>query len=286
MTTGTIRELEQKLFDAFPAEDAISGDRIGLLVGNEKAEVTGIALALDAKVITIEAASAAGCNVLLTHHPVYWYPPTQILKEGPSEGASIYRAAELGVSLITMHTNLDCAPMAREMLLEPAGFTYTAPLALPSESDSELSAWSKTLVFSSDDGPLDKPIPALGQLGEPKDKTAMPLGKVVTNYKRAFGAVAKVWGDPNKPLHRLATCSGAGGSLVQRVINTGVDCFVTGEVAYHEALALAAADVALIELGHDLSELPYRFCLQEFLLIAGYDKSKIHILGPTASWWQ
>lgn len=300
----TVRELEQLLFAAFPAEDATSDDRIGLLVGDAEAEVRGIALGLDAKVATIEAAAAEGCNVLVTHHPVFWYPPTEFLRVGPSEGASIYRAAERGVALIAMHTNLDCAPVAREMLLEPVGFAYSAPLALPGETDSELKLQGKTLegvetfklAGQMPTAPDDRqppmtqgaaqPIAALGQIGRPRGKEAVSLCELAARYKKAFGAVAKVWGDPDKPVERLAACSGGASSLIQRVLNTRADCFVTGEVAYHEALELAAADIALIELGHDRSELPYRYYLQKALSAAGFAESTLTILGPTISWWQ
>ncbi|MDR2035991.1 MAG: Nif3-like dinuclear metal center hexameric protein [Coriobacteriales bacterium] len=282
----TARKLEQLLFDAYPAKDAIPDDRIGLLVGDATAEVRGIALALDAKVANIEAAFAAGCNVLVSHHPVFWYPPTEFLRQGLSEGAAVYRAAELGVALIAMHTNLDCAPETKGLLLEPAGFTYSAPLSLPRETEAELRVAKKTADTSEERAKTPELTPSMGQMGVPKDGKPVSLQQVASLYKNAFGAVAKVWGSPEKVIGQLACCSGGGGSLVQRVINLGADCYVTGEVAYHEALTLADADVALIELGHDRSELPYREHLYKTLLAAGIDESLLHILGPTASWWQ
>jgi len=282
----TARELEQLLFAAFPAADATPDDRLGLLVGDPEAVVQGIAIALDAKVTTVEAAAAKSCSVLVTHHPPFWFPPSAVLREGPSESSAIYRAVELSVSIITMHTNLDCSPVAKGLLLEPAGFSYVAPLALPKETEGELTTVGRTV--STSEAFLNAPelMPSLGQLGVPKEGGAVNLGQLVRRYKDAFRAVAKVWGAPNKPIQNLACCSGGGGFLVQRAINAGADCYVTGEVAYHEALALAHADVALIELGHDRSELPYRDYLFDALLLAGIDESTLHVLGPTASWWQ
>lgn len=285
-TMITVRALEQLLFTAFPAADATPGDRIGLLVGNASAEVKGVAIALDAKVANIEAAAKAGCNVLVSHHAAFWHAPTSFLKGESSEGAAIYLAAELGVALIAMHTNLDCAPVARELLLAPAGFTYTTPLALPSELDSQLRATNSAVNTLAEAEASAEPRAALGQLGKPLTGEPVSLHELVHRYKETFGLVAKVWGDPEKPVRLLATCSGGGGSLVERVINTGADCYVTGEVAYHEALALAGAEVALIELGHDRSELPYRTFLYNTLFSAGIDASMLQALGPTASWWQ
>lgn len=282
----TVRELERLLFAAFPPEDATPDDRIGLMVGDDETGVKGIALALDARVIAIEEAASRGCNVLVTHHPVFWHPPAEFLRNSFAEGSSILRAAELGVSLIAMHTNLDCAPVAREMLLEPAGFIYAAPLASP----NGLGGNDMRLPGKDNGGKRRSPktaplVAALGQIGEPEDGRAATLRKLAARYREAFGAVAKVWGNPERPIGTLAACSGGGGSLVQRVIDVDADCYVTGEVAYHEALELASADIALIELGHDRSELPYRFFLRDALRSAGFDESLLHILGPVTSWW-
>lgn len=282
----TVRQLEQLLFDAFPKKDATPGDRIGLLVGNPTAEVKQIALALDAKVFDIEAAASARCNVLVTHHPVFWHAPESFLSEGPSAGAAVMRAAELGVALIAMHTNLDCAPVAREMLLEPAGFTFAAGLALPQETDRELEGIDgkgPKFLTSPEDAAL--PQAYLGQIGIPREGESVFFKDIVSRYKGTFGAVAKAWGDPHKPIRRLATCSGGAGALVNRVIGSEADCYVVGELAYHEALELSAADIALIELGHDRSELPYRFYLKEALIAAGIDEQALTILEPTSSWW-
>ncbi|MCL2806920.1 MAG: Nif3-like dinuclear metal center hexameric protein [Coriobacteriia bacterium] len=282
----TIKELEQLLFAAFPAANATPDDRIGLLVGDACAEVRGIALALDAKVPAIEAAAAKGCNALITHHPPFWFLPKAVLREGPVEGAAVYRAAELGVSLITMHTNLDCSPAAKRLLLEPAGFTYTEPLSLPCESTDDLNALGKTVHTPQALTATPELLPSLGQLGVPQDGEPVSLRQLVSRYKETFGAVAKVWGDPDKAINILACCSGGGGCLTYRVINTKADCYVTGEVAYHEALALNGAGIALIELGHDRSELPYRDYLYRALLDAGIDESMLCLLEPQTCWWQ
>lgn len=287
---NTVGALEQKLFAIFPAKHATSGDRIGLLVGNPQAKVEGIALALDAKESAIKAASCKGCNVLVTHHPPFWHVPQILLKGGSSEGASVYCAAELGISLISMHTNLDCAPLARELLLDPVGFKFVAPLSLPEEFNSDLEPICKAATQEDrEEKQLTSQIrdtcPALGQLGKPQEGAVL-FEELVRRYKEAFGAVAKAWGRADKPIKTLAACSGGGGSLVQHVVASRADCYVTGELAYHEALELAESDIALIELGHDRSELPYRFILKEALVAAGINRSRLHVLDPVASWWQ
>jgi putative NIF3 family GTP cyclohydrolase 1 type 2 len=165
------------------------------------------------------------------------------------------------VAIIAMHTNLDCAPAARNMLLEPVGFEYTAPLH-PHNGVS------------------------LGQLARPvADNDGITLGELAARYAASFGRVAKVWGSPSLSVNTLAACSGGAGEVVYDVIAAGADCFVVGELAYHEVLELVQAGVGVIELGHDVSELPYRGHLRTALIDAGFPANDIVTVEATASWW-
>lgn len=122
----TIGELENGLFAAFPREDAESWDQPGLAVGNRERAVGKIAVALDMSVANVIAASDAGCDVLVTHHPAF-------IKEGPAEfgpetqpsapgpGRMIYEAIGRGVATIAMHTNADRAIATRERFADIMG---------------------------------------------------------------------------------------------------------------------------------------------------------------------
>jgi dinuclear metal center YbgI/SA1388 family protein len=65
--------------------------------------------ALDADVASIGAAAAAGCGLLLTHHPLPFRPVRRLTASDPA-GAALLLAAEGGVALYAAHTNLDAAP--------------------------------------------------------------------------------------------------------------------------------------------------------------------------------
>jgi dinuclear metal center YbgI/SA1388 family protein len=263
--TFSVGDVEQILYQAYPKTDALADDRFGLQVGDRAAIVTRIAIALDQTVPMVEAAAQAGCNLLVTHHPAFWMAPTSFI-EAPScasaDGATVYKAAQKGVSLLAMHTNVDCAPSAASMLLEPVGLQYDAPLRAHGTG-------------------------SLGQLAEPAgDRTYIELKELASSYKQKFGRVAKVWGDPTKPIFKAAACSGGASEVVEEVVQAQVDCFITGELRHHEALYLQDENIALIELGHDVSELEYRFHLQNALVQAGFPYGDTVILEPTAVWWQ
>ncbi|NLG10592.1 MAG: Nif3-like dinuclear metal center hexameric protein [Coriobacteriaceae bacterium] len=279
--TYRVADIEQLLYRAFPAADALPDDRHGLLVGDPLAEVSGIGIALDATISLIRQAHDHHCNVLVTHHPVFWHAPDSFLaaaSPGLSSGAAVFLAARLGVALIAMHTNVDCSPRTAEMLLTSVGFNYLAPL----QPLRELKPQSSSDAESQSAG---NPIVSLGQLGVSAEGKALTLDELASRYRQAFGQVARVWGEKGKLISKVATCSGSGGDLLANVLNSDADCYVTGELRYHEALALTEAGVALIELGHDISELPYRDYLQSALLQAGFPAERMMVVGPAASWW-
>jgi dinuclear metal center YbgI/SA1388 family protein len=264
MARFSVGDIESLLFEAYPATDALPEDRFGLLVGDRAAIVTRIAVALDQTVPMIEAAAAADCNLLVAHHPGFFKPEHffEARSAAVADGAAVYKAVQKGVALLAMHTNLDCAPSAANMLLEPVGLEMVAPLR----------PWGTG---------------SLGQVARPVGEQGFVLLEtLVCAYRQAFGRVAKVWGDPAKPLFSVAVCSGGAGEVVPEVVSAGVDCFVTGELRHHEALYLADENIALIELGHDVSELPYRFVLREALARVGFPPGDIVILEPSAAWWQ
>jgi dinuclear metal center YbgI/SA1388 family protein len=72
-------------------------------------------------------------------------------------------------------------------------------------------------------------------------------------------------GDGNRPVSRVGVCSGAGGDLVNRAIELGLDLFITGEVRYHTALEAAQQGLCLVEAGHQATEEPVVDVVVEYL---------------------
>ena len=105
-----VAELERALLARYPKTDAEPWDHVGLSVGDPATEIAGVACALDATEANVHRAFEAGVNVLLTHHPVYIkaaeaFCPADATR--PQCSAALYEAARCGVSIISLHTNLD-----------------------------------------------------------------------------------------------------------------------------------------------------------------------------------
>ena len=119
-----VAQLERALLTRYPKADAEGWDHVGLSVGDPAAEITNVACALDATEANVNRALEAGANVLLTHHPIYIKAPEAFCPADsarPQCSAALYEAARCGVSIISLHTNLDRSHEARVRLSELLG---------------------------------------------------------------------------------------------------------------------------------------------------------------------
>ncbi|MFU8856725.1 MAG: Nif3-like dinuclear metal center hexameric protein [Deferrisomatales bacterium] len=83
------------------------------------------------------------------------------------------------------------------------------------------------------------------------------LGEWAAGAARGLGAgSARLVGDPEALVERVAVCGGSGAFLWEQALAAGAQVLVTGDVKYHVALEARAAGMALLDVGHGPSELP------------------------------
>ncbi len=93
----------------------------------------------------------------------------------------------------------------------------------------------------------------LGRLG------ALPLprrlGQWAGEVAGRLGATgARLVGEPQALVERVAVCGGSGASLWPEALAAGAQVLVTGDVKYHAALEARQAGLALLDVGHGPSE--------------------------------
>lgn len=270
----TVGELEQRLFGFFPREDAESWDKPGLAVGDRAQGVARVAVGLDMSATNVIAAHAAGCNVLVTHHPPFisdapreFGPEAQPQASGP--GRMIYEAALRNVSAIAMHTNVDRAIATRERFAELMGCAC---------------AGNCEFMF---DPCCDMHGKGLGALLVPDWDDASTLGLVAEVAARSFATRPRVWGDSDRPVERIAFLNGSWSdpATYECCVSEGVDCLVVGETRYHMCVD-AQPYLSIVELGHDRSELPIVDVLVDALASCGVEESSIvDLRGVEDAWW-
>lgn len=272
----TVGKLEEALLKDFPAQDAEEWDRTGLLVGERDLPLAGVAIALDATVPAIAEAAAAGANVLLTHHPAFLEPPTEF-SPAPSvalsSGAGVWAAIRDRVALMSFHTALDVSPRGQAVLPQMLGL-------------HPLDAVLEPAVAAD---PAGSPAVGYGTLCTVPSTEGAPqtVGQLAARCTAVFGRAPRVWGDPEAPISTVVTAGGSAGHLGHAALartDRTVDCLVTGEVRYHAALELSGAGLAIIELGHDASELPLTAVLAEAAAHAGVPETAIFMIDQRYNW--
>lgn len=86
-------------------------------------------------------------------------------------------------------------------------------------------------------------------------------------------------------MKKIVTTTGSTGrlndenSLLQACIDQHVDCLICGEIKYHDALSLSQAGICILDLGHDVSELPLVGPLVRALCECGVNKNDIILIN-------
>lgn len=82
-------------------------DNTGLLVGKSQQEVTGVLLCLDVTSDALERAQKLKCNLVISHHPLIFFPLKKITPETDRTSDLIFKLIKNDTSLLSYHTNLD-----------------------------------------------------------------------------------------------------------------------------------------------------------------------------------
>lgn len=259
-----VGDLERALLVSFPAEDACLWDRTGMLVGNPLDSVEGVAVALDPTIKALSAAYAAGANVLVTHHPVFIDAPTSFLPQsvvGQTSGSTIQWALRHGMSIMSFHTACDVSIEGLNVL--PALLRLQPRATLDPLNDH-----------------TDK---GFGRICVPDEQ--INLSYLAARCLAVFEAVPRVWGNPEAIINTVVTSGGSAGDFARLCIDRGIDCLICGEVKYHEALDASESGLAIIELGHDVSEMPLCALLASKVAQAGVAEDCIVVVDKQTRWF-
>lgn len=99
-----------------PAGLALPGDPVGLQVGDRRAPVEKVLVALELDEAVLQEALRQQANLVVTHHPLL-YRPLQAVDESLPAGALIASTIRNKINVYSAHTNLDTAPRGLNHLL-------------------------------------------------------------------------------------------------------------------------------------------------------------------------
>ena len=222
-----VEEIRAYLSELAPQQLAESWDNVGTLVdcgGN----ITSVLTALDITDETVNEAEMAGCQLIVSHHPVIFHPLKSVDRTQPA-----YRMIKKNISGICMHTNMDTAVGGvNDILAALFGLQGVQKL-------EEMGRWGKL-------------------------KMPMTVSQLAALCRDRLGAGGVRMVDLGRPVQTLAVLGGAGGDFLAAAKAAGCDCLLTGE-ASHDALDARRLGVALIAAGHFATEFPLMPVLAEKL---------------------
>lgn len=224
----TVQTVLDYLWTLAPIHYKESWDNVGLLLGRKNAPVRGVLVALDATDAVAAEAEALDCQLVVTHHPVIFRGDKHVTDEDPLTEVHL-NYLEKGIAVISMHTNLDCAPGGvNDVLAQRLGLHNVEVL-----EDGETAGLIR-----------------VGELAQ----TELPAFAAFVKERLACPGLRYV--DGGKPVRRVAVGGGACGSYVSRVLAAGCDTLVTADLKYHEFCDAAVLGLNLIDAGHFETEDP------------------------------
>ena len=236
----TVRDVVDALDRRYPREWAESWDRVGLVLGDFETEVRRVLCVVDCVPETVDQALEAGADLIVAHHPLLLKPVSSIAPE-TYKGRIIHRLIRADVALYTAHTNADIAsPGVSDALAGRLGLAGLRPL-----------------VAAQGPGAGDgRGVGRIGTLAAPM--RLAELAGFVAERLPATAAGVRAAGDPERVIHTLAVCGGAGDSFLADATAAGVDAYLCADLRHHPAGEhVAAGGPALLDVAHWASERPW-----------------------------
>ncbi len=192
--------------------------------------VTACALAVDASLPTIEGAIAAGANLLVVHHGLYWSGVQ------PLRGRFYQRARRLlehDIAVYSSHLPLDLHPTL--------GNNHLFARALGLDPHPGFARFQEITV---------------GVLGEADIETSTLVARARTIAEREGGSVVAVGADNGRRTRRWGLCTGAGASsdTLREAAGLGLDTLIVGEGPHHTGVEAQELGIAVLYAGHYATE--------------------------------
>lgn len=229
-----IRELYEILNGRIPSSLSCEWDNDGLMCcPDPEKEVKKVLLTLDVTDDAVQYAAKAGCDLVVSHHPLVFHPLRRVTDP------RLMTLIRNGISVFSFHTRLDSV----------SGGVNDRLAALLSLHNAE---------------PFGDGMGRVGELDSPM--TPERFGEYV---RRILGAPAIRMAGVQKPVLRVAVLGGSGGDMVQDAVACGADAYVSGEFSHHHFTDAAQNGILLVEAGHFHTENPVLSVLREMILSAG-----------------
>jgi dinuclear metal center YbgI/SA1388 family protein len=219
-----------------------------------KDSIERVVCGVSANMALIEAAIEKEADALFVHHGLIW--GGGISKLTGWVGQRVRALMKNDISLFAYHLPLDAHPD----MGNNAGLAKALGLAGGREAFGE---YKGQLIGTS--GVLEQ------------DTT---LSGFAARVRESVGEPVAVFGDADRPVHRVGICSGGAPDLLDQAIDKGLDLYLTGEVTEWVKSVAEEAGVAFIAAGHHATERFGARSMATMLSEAGLDATFVDVENP------
>ena len=231
-----IRDVIAPIEEFAPLKLQESYDNAGLIVGREDDEIHRVLLVVDVTEEVIEEAIENQCDMIVAHHPIIFHPLKRFNSSTYVERC-VEQAIRHGIVIYAAHTNLDSAQ---------DGMSWRVAQMLGLE---RVSVLDETNMEGAGFG-------VVGELSEP-----IRSEDFMRRVMREFSVGAIRHSDIVKSeIRRVAICTGAGGSLIDKARRAGADIYLTSDLKYNDFMRHENS-IILADIGHFESE----YCVIQIL---------------------
>lgn len=227
-----LKELISHFDSLWPQASKEEWDRPGLMLGSPKQDISKVLLSVDVTREVMEEAVALGCNLVLSHHPMFMRGAFELSESG-FKGSLAALATRSNIAVFSAHTNADFQPGGvTDSLARQLGLTNIKPLA---------STSSHVVV------------------GDVTESTLLDFARIVARKIPAVAQGIRVSGDPNRLVSKVAVLAGAGDSYLTEVARSEADLYITSDLRHHPAQDFAQQSQldggpALMDIAHWAAE--------------------------------
>lgn len=222
-----VRDVLKKIEEFAPPALAYSWDNVGLLVGAPEREVKRILITLDSDLNIIQEAVSKGCDLIVSHHPMF-FKGVKRIRLDETQGKAVELLIKNDISVIAAHTNMDCAANGVNQGLAKL-FKLTDVEVL--EENPDFSGCG---------------LGRVGNLREPV--TLKELTELAKEALRVSGLRAA--GDENTVISRIAVAGGSCSEVIPLALAKGCQAIITGDMKYHETIDAVNSGICVIDAGH------------------------------------
>ena len=228
-----------------PFNLAYAWDNVGLLVGDMEREVEKVLITLDTDAAVVKEAIDNGCDLILSHHPVFFSPIKRISMSNDT-GKMIELLIKNDISLIAAHTNMD---------VTKGGI-----------NDELARLFKLRNVRVLEENPIN-PECGLGRIGELSDE--MSFYELAQYAKNVLGVDGlRIAGDASAMVKTIAVAGGSCSEVIPLAYEKGAQAVVTGDMKYHDTIDNVNSGMNIIDAGHYGTEIN---------VLALFEKSIAHL---------